>query len=84
LRDRRRSLEQGTIDASQYTLEEMKAIVGKRIAWVGKVAAHAHGAQGVQLASEAGSGFIEHGHLMDDASIATLKKNGPTWYRTCI
>jgi len=38
----------------------------------------------VQLASEAGVDSIEHGHLMDDAAIATLKKNGtylvPTLY----
>jgi imidazolonepropionase-like amidohydrolase len=48
------------------------------------VAAHAHGAQGVIWASEAGVDSIEHGHLMNDAAIATLKKNGtylvPTLY----
>jgi len=40
------------------------------------VAAHAHGAEGVRWASEAGVDSVEHGHLMDDAAIATLKKNG--------
>src|ERR1700687_4438647 len=54
-------------NASQYTLEEMKAIVA---------GAHARGAEGVRWASEAGVDSIEHGHLMDDAAIATLKKNG--------
>jgi imidazolonepropionase-like amidohydrolase len=71
-------------NASQYTLEEMKTIVTEAHRLGRKVAAHAHGAQGVQLASEAGVDSIEHGHLMDDASIATLKKNGtyvvPTLY----
>ncbi len=71
-------------NASQYTLEEMKAIVAEAHRLGRKVAAHAHGAQGVQLASEAGVDSIEHGHLMDDASIGTLKKNGtylvPTLY----
>ena len=71
-------------NASQFTLEEMKAIVADAHRLGRKVAAHAHGAQGVQLASEAGVDSIEHGHLMDDASIATLKKNGtyivPTLY----
>src|SRR6202171_3843661 len=38
--------------------------------------APAHGAEGVRWASEAGVDSIEHGHLMDDAAIATLKKNG--------
>jgi imidazolonepropionase-like amidohydrolase len=71
-------------NASQYTLEEMKAIVADAHRLGRKVAAHAHGAEGVRWASEAGVDSIEHGHLMDDASIATLKKNGtylvPTLY----
>ena len=73
-------------NASQYTLEEMKAIVADAHRLGRKVAAHAHGAQGVAWASEAGVDSIEHGHLMDDNSIATLKKNGtylvPTLYLT--
>jgi imidazolonepropionase-like amidohydrolase len=71
-------------NASQYTLEEMKAIVGDAHRLGRKVAAHAHGAQGVIWASEAGVDSVEHGHLMNDAAIATLKKNGtyliPTLY----
>ena len=63
-------------NASQYTLEEMKAIVADAHRLGRKVAAHAHGAEGVRWASEAGVDSIEHGHLMDDAAIATLKKNG--------
>ena len=63
-------------NASQCTLEEMKAIVGDAHRLGRKVAAHAHGAEGVRWASEAGVDSIEHGHLMDDAAIATLKKNG--------
>src|SRR5882757_8867295 len=63
-------------NASQYTLEEMKAIVTNAHRLGRKVAAHAHGAEGVRWASEAGVDSIEHGHLMDDAAIATLKKNG--------
>src|SRR6202166_365219 len=70
--------------ASQYTLEEMKAIVADAHRLGRKVAAHAHGAQGVIWASEAGVDSVEHGHLMNDAAIATLKKNGtylvPTLY----
>jgi imidazolonepropionase-like amidohydrolase len=71
-------------NASQYTLEEMKAIVADAHRLSRKVAAHAHGAQGVIWASEAGVDSVEHGHLMNDAAIATLKKNGtylvPTLY----
>ena len=71
-------------NAAQYTLEEMKAIVADAHRLGRKVAAHAHGAQGVIWASEAGVDSIEHGHLMNDEAIATLKKNGtylvPTVY----
>jgi len=63
-------------NASQYTLEEMKAIVADAHRLGRKVAAHAHGAEGVRWASEAGVDSVEHGHLMDDAAIAALKKNG--------
>ena len=63
-------------NASQYTLEEMRAIVADAHRLGRRVAAHAHGAEGVRWASEAGVDSIEHGHLMDDAAIATLKKNG--------
>ncbi len=69
---------------SQFTMEEMKAIVAEAHRLGRKVAAHAHGAEGVRWASEAGVDSVEHGHLMDDASVATLKKNGtylvPTLY----
>jgi len=62
----------------------MKAIVAEAHRLGRKVAAHAHGAEGVRWASDAGVDSIEHGHLMDDAAIATLKKNGtylvPTLY----
>ena len=71
-------------NAAQYTLEEMKAIVADAHRLGRKVAAHAHGAQGVTWASEAGVDSVEHGHLMNDEAIATLKKNGtylvPTLY----
>jgi imidazolonepropionase-like amidohydrolase len=71
-------------NASQYTMDEMKAIVAEAHRLGRKVAAHAHGAEGVRWASDAGVDSIEHGHLMDDAAIATLKKNGtylvPTLY----
>ncbi|MGB7607674.1 MAG: amidohydrolase family protein [Candidatus Sulfotelmatobacter sp.] len=70
--------------ASQYTLEEMKAIVDESHRPGRKVAAHAHGAQAILWASEAGVDSIEHGSYIDDAGIAEMKKNGtylvPTLY----
>lgn len=70
--------------ASQYTLEEMKAIVADAHRLGRKVAAHAHGAQGILWAAQAGVDSIEHGSYIDDAAIAEMKKNGtylvPTLY----
>jgi len=61
--------------ASQYTLEEMQAIVADAHRLGRKVAAHAHGAQGILWATEAGVDSIEHGSYIDDAGIAAMKKH---------
>jgi imidazolonepropionase-like amidohydrolase len=70
--------------ASQYTLEEMKAIVADAHRLGRKVAAHAHGAQGIAWAAEAGVDSIEHGSYIDDAGIKIMKEHGtylvPTQY----
>jgi imidazolonepropionase-like amidohydrolase len=70
--------------ASQFTLEEMKAIVADAHRLGRKVAAHAHGAQGIVWAAEAGVDSIEHGSYIDDAGIAAMKEHGtylvPTLY----
>jgi len=70
--------------ASQYTLEEMQAIVADAHRLGRKVAAHAHGAQGILWATEAGVDSIEHGSYIDEAGIAAMKKHGtylvPTLY----
>jgi imidazolonepropionase-like amidohydrolase len=70
--------------ASQYTLEEMKAIVADAHRLGRKVAAHAHGAQGIAWAAEAGVDSIEHGSYIDDAAIKVMKERGtylvPTMY----
>jgi len=70
--------------ASQYTLEEMKAIVADAHRLGRRVAAHAHGAQGILWASMAGVDSIEHGSYINDDAIAEMKKNGtylvPTLY----
>jgi imidazolonepropionase-like amidohydrolase len=70
--------------ASQYTREEMQAIVADAHRLGRKVAAHAHGAQGILWATEAGVDSIEHGSYLDDAGIAAMKLHGtylvPTAY----
>ena len=70
--------------ASQFTLEEMQAIVADAHRLGRKVAAHAHGAQGILWATEAGVDSIEHGSYINDEGIAAMKKRGtylvPTLY----
>jgi imidazolonepropionase-like amidohydrolase len=70
--------------ASQYTLEELKAIVADAHRLGRRVAAHAHGAQGILWATQAGVDSIEHGSYMNDEGIAALKSHGtyfvPTAY----
>jgi imidazolonepropionase-like amidohydrolase len=70
--------------ASQYTLEEMQAIVADAHRLGRKVAAHAHGAQGILWATQAGVDSIEHGSYLNDEGIAAMKKHGtylvPTAY----
>lgn len=70
--------------ASQYTLEEMQAIVADAHRLGRKVAAHAHGAQGILWATEAGVDSIDHGSYINDEDIAAMKKHGtylvPTAY----
>jgi imidazolonepropionase-like amidohydrolase len=59
-----------------FTPEEMRAIVDTAHGLGRKVAAHAHAADGVAGALEAGVDSIEHGSFLDDRAIALLKKTG--------
>ena len=67
----------GTVPgAATYTEEEIRAAV-EEAAKRGKfVAAHAHGPDGIRNAVEAGVRSIEHGFLMDDASIELMAERG--------
>jgi imidazolonepropionase-like amidohydrolase len=69
---------------SQYTQEELRAIIADAHRLGRKVAAHAHGAQGILWATEAGVDSIEHGSYIDEAGIAAMKQHGtylvPTLY----
>ena len=68
-------------DASgaQFTEEEIKAIVETAKDYGFRVAAHAHGAEGMKRAIRGGVNSIEHGTFMDDEAIELFKKYG-TWY----
>ncbi len=63
---------------AQFTEEEIKAIVETAKDYNFKVAAHAHGAEGMKRAIRGGVTSIEHGTFMDDECIELFKKYG-TW-----
>ncbi len=70
-------LSKGTsLGVQQFTLEEMQALVNEAHLHGRKVAAHAHGAQGIKTAIEAGVDSIEHASLIDDEGIQLAKRNG--------
>ena len=64
---------------SQYTEDELRAVVTTAKDYGFRVAAHAHGAEGMKRALRAGVDSIEHGTLMDDEVITLFKKTGG-WY----
>ena len=64
--------------ASQYSLEELKVLVADAHRLGRKVAAHAHGAQGILFATDAGVDSIEHGTYIDADDVAAMKSHG-TW-----
>lgn len=62
--------------AQEFTLEEMQAAVEEAKKFGLKVAAHAHGTQGIKDAIKAGVASIEHGTRIDDECIALMKEKG--------
>lgn len=66
-------------DAPQFTIEEIEAIVDTARDYGYRVAAHAHGKEGMRRAILGGVTSIEHGTYMDEDVFALMKKHG-TWY----
>jgi imidazolonepropionase-like amidohydrolase len=64
--------------APQFSVDELRAAVEEAHAAGRKVAAHAHGAQGIKNAVIAGVDSIEHGSLIDDEGIRLMAEKG-TW-----
>jgi imidazolonepropionase-like amidohydrolase len=63
----------------QFKDDELLEIVSTAHMLGRKVAAHAHGAKGLNAALRAGVDTIEHGTFLDAESIELFKKNG-AWY----
>ena len=73
-------LDPGTRGLEQhFTDQEMKAICDMAHFMGLKVAAHAHGAKGIDAAVRAGVDSIEHGTFIDDQGVRDMKARG-TYY----
>jgi imidazolonepropionase-like amidohydrolase len=68
--------EEESVGNPQYTEEELRVIVEEAKMWGRKVAAHAHGTEGIKRAIRAGVASIEHGSLIDDEGIQLMKQKG--------
>lgn len=66
-------------DNTQFSDEELQAIISTAKDYGFRVAAHAHGNEGIKRALRAGIDSIEHGTYMDDEAIELFKKKG-AWY----
>ena len=66
------------------TVEEISSVVKAAKDYGFKVAAHAHGAEGIKRAVIAGVDSIEPGTLMDSEAIALMKQNGTYYVPTII
>ncbi len=69
---------EGPVGAQQYTLEELTAMVEEAARHGIKVAAHAHGPEGILAAVQAGVASIEHGSVLTDEIMDLMIEKG-TW-----
>jgi imidazolonepropionase-like amidohydrolase len=70
-------LSKGTsVGLQQYTLEEMATIVAESHQRDRKVAAHAHGTEGIKAAITAGVDSVEHASMIDDEGIRMARDAG--------
>jgi imidazolonepropionase-like amidohydrolase len=66
----------------QLTLAEVEAIVAEARRWRRDVAAHAYGGEGAQNAIRGGARSIEHGMLLDEATLRLMVERGTFWCPT--
>ncbi|MBA3712193.1 MAG: amidohydrolase family protein [Pyrinomonadaceae bacterium] len=64
------------VGATEYTFEELKALVDEASKLGRKVAAHAHGTEGIKIATRAGVASIEHGSFLDEEGAKLMAERG--------
>ncbi len=70
------SSEYDPLDVTQYTLDEMRAAVEAAEDWGTYVMVHAYHPRAVRRAVEAGVKVIEHGQMLDEATLRLLAERG--------
>jgi imidazolonepropionase-like amidohydrolase len=64
------------VGATQYNYEELKVMVDEATKLGRKVAAHAHGTEGIKIATRAGVASIEHGSFLDEEGAKMMAERG--------
>ncbi|CAN5848176.1 amidohydrolase family protein [soil metagenome] len=64
------------VGTTQYTFEELKVMVEEAEKLERKVAAHAHGTEGIKIAVRAGVASIEHGSFLDEEGARLMAEKG--------
>ncbi len=68
--------EGAAVGVEQYSYEELKVMVDEAAKARRKVAAHAHGTEGIKIAVRAGVASVEHGSFMDDEGARLMAERG--------
>ncbi|HEY7530656.1 MAG TPA: amidohydrolase family protein [Gemmatimonadota bacterium] len=67
---------EGTVGAQQYSDDELRAIVEEAGRQGLRVAAHAHGTEGILAAVRAGVASIDHGSILDAEAVRLMRERG--------
>src|SRR5688572_21635728 len=67
---------EGPVGAQQYTIEELRAAADEAHRHGLRIAAHAHGTEGILASSQAGIDSIEHDSMLTEEAATLIKKNG--------
>lgn len=66
----------GAVGTTQYSFEELQAMVEEATKLGVRVAAHAHGTEGIKIATRAGVSSIEHGSFLDEEGARLMAQRG--------
>jgi imidazolonepropionase-like amidohydrolase len=68
--------EEESVEAALYTQDELDAVVDEARMWGRKVAAHAHGTEGIKRAVRAGVASVDHGTFLDEEAARMMAERG--------